>query len=133
MPFSAAAVSPPFFTGDGPDFPRHDLISMDDAQIMAIMVRMGENSLSGPVPWEKYGPGTRQPIRIVIRSEHATHWLMFMRFEGGANPADNGYVLHGFLKGAQTEEQMLGRVRDVLAHHKFNLSFTELRALAHQS
>ena len=88
---------PPFFSGDGPDFPDHSIVSIDDEQCRAILVRLGLSNR-----WSKNVDFDGPEVQAMIYSSHPTHHLCFVRWY---KTGDDGYVMCGFPKSkfSQTE------------------------------
>lgn len=100
----------PFFTGTSPDFPAHNLISMDDEQSKEIMLKLGITELFAdspePLPGMVPPPG-RADVRVYVFKEHPTHYFLCVRWESAPNPADNGYAVYGYLKTKHTHAEFV--------------------------
>ncbi len=123
--FTFGQTMAPFFSGTGPDFPAHDLESLDDEQVKGCMLSCGCTELlqDSPPKWGQHGAGTAD-IRMYIHREHPTHWFIFLRWEHSANPSDNGYGLFGWQKATHSSEDFMKQIHEACSSFKGGLPIT---------
>lgn len=111
--FFIGAPPAPYFTGTGPDFPDHELSSMDDAQCKAIMLRFGVTEfLDCDRPASGELPNGCADITGYLYKDHPTHWFLFIRFDHSANPDDNGFALEGYPKNKFSNDEFALKVQE---------------------
>lgn len=106
---------PPFFTGSGPVFPDHDLISMDDEQIKGIMLTIGATHLLADLPKPAPGAILGSALGHVI-GNHPTHWFFLERYQWWPNPSDNGFTLQGYPKSKYSHQQLMAKIENYMHH-----------------
>lgn len=97
--FAFGQTIAPFFKGTGPNFPDHDLESLDDEQVKGVMLQVGATELLTDSP-PHWGPSPKgeADIRGLVFKKHPTHYFLFIRWEHSTNPGDNGFALWGLAR-----------------------------------
>lgn len=99
-------VPPPFFRGTGPVFPDQELVSWDDEQVKAILLKMDIHALFTPPI------STKQNLVTVTDDRHPTHRFVFARWMGQKKERDNGYMMMGYRRSHYSEADFIKAAKE---------------------
>lgn len=93
-------------------FPSTEFILSDDQQVRAILLHLGVlNDFSEDCGFS----GERLLLRTY--KNHASHWLLAVRFSGFSVPSENGFILHGWPKGDFPESVLVFHLDQYKRNH----------------
>lgn len=91
--------------------PNSSGVVVDDNEVVALLLSLGYTA-------NRFHKATlTDNFAALVSNRHPTHWILFVRFFGFENPADNGFTATYWPRAAHTPEQALEKVREAMAEY----------------